>query len=150
MVDLAVAVPSVRSIVAGLAVVIGIAQLPATHRSGAHRVRLTLEAPPPEHQGTLYISAFSDGGDVTITTDYDDLVPLRIETRAYLNDGCRWLGTETLTPMDATHYAYAYDEDILSCEPGAPYIETMKTPRQGVVTVEPYDGYSTRFMMWKP
>ena len=151
MVDLAVVAPSMRSIVAGAAVAIGIFQLPSAH-PGAHRIRMTLDAPPPEHAGTLYLSVFTDGGDVTVTTDYDDLVPLRFETRAFVNDGCRWLGTEMLTPIDSAHYAYAYDEERLSCEPGGPTIETIKTPRQGIVTVEPLpdSGHSTRFMMWKP
>jgi len=149
MVDLAVVAPSMRSIVAGAAVAIGIIQLPSAHEN-VHRVRMTLEAPPPERAGTLYLSVFSDGGDVTVTTDYDQLPPFRFFTRAYVSDGCRWLGTETMTPIDANHYAYAYDEDVLSCDPGAPFIDTIKTPRQGIVTVMPYVGYSTRFMMWKP
>jgi hypothetical protein len=149
MVDLAVVAPSMRSIVAGAAVAIGLAQLPSTHADG-HAVRLTLEAPPPAHAGTIYLSVFSDGRDVTIATDYDELVPIRFETRAWVSDGCHWLGSETLTPIDRTHYAYAYDEAVLACEPGAPFVDTVKTPRQGVVTVTPYSGHSTRFMMWKP
>jgi hypothetical protein len=149
MVDLAVVAPSMRSIVAGAAVAIGLAQLPSPHADG-HAVRLTLEAPPPAHEGTIYLSVFTDGRDVTIATDYDDLVPIRFETRAWVSDGCRWLGSETLTPIDRTHYAYAYDEEVLECERGAPFITTVKTPRQGVVTVVPFAGHSTRFMMWKP
>jgi hypothetical protein len=145
MMDLAVRVPSLRSVVAGAAVAIGIAALPgATAMSG---IKLTLDAPPPEHPQTIYFSVFTEGGDVTIATDHPSLVPLRFETRAEVNDGCRWLGIETLTPLDATHYAYSYEEEILSCLPGAPFLETIKTPRRGVVTVETYAGHSMRFMM---
>jgi hypothetical protein len=145
MVDSAVPVTSLRSVVAGAAVAIGIAALPAV--APVHGIKLTLDAPPPEHPHTIYFSVFTEGGDVTIATDVDGLVPLRFKTTANVTDGCRWLGTETLTPIDATHYAYSYEEEILSCVPGAPFIPTIKTPRNGIVTVEPYAGYSMRFMM---
>ena len=149
MVDLAVLVPSLRSVLVGAAVAVGIAALPSPHHDG-HRIRLTLDAPPSQYANTTYLSVFTEGGDVTIATDYDDLIPIRFETRAEYIDGCRWLGTETLTPIDATHYAYSYEEERLSCPSGAPYVDVIYTPRQGVVTVEPYAGHSTRFMMWKP
>lgn len=94
--------------------------------------RLILDAPaPPEN---LYLTAW-DRGDVLLRLPDGPLRPIRFTTRAYLTDGCRWEGTETLIPLDATHYAYDYAETILGCEPGA--IPALKTPRQGIVTVAP-------------
>lgn len=59
---------------------------------------------------------------------------LRFATRARIGDGCLWEGRERLVPIDAHSYAYSYDEQILSCEPGS--IPAIKTPRTGIVTVD--------------
>ena len=142
----ALVAPSLRWTVMGAAIAAAIAVMPPEH-PGAHRYMLTLSAPPPTEKGTIYLSVFEDG-DVTFATDYDGLFGLRFETTAWLSDGCKWLGYETLEPADATHYTYTYDEEILECRDGAR--PGIKTPREGIVTVEPYGGHSTRFMMWKP
>ena len=128
----------------GAAVAAALAFAPRSH-SDVYKHRLVLAAPDEPH--AIYLSVFGDG-DVTIASHDAGLEPLRFETRAYVSDGCRWLGIETLTPIDDAHYAYSYDEKILSCEPGA--TPCRKTPRGGVVTALPYDGHSTRFMMWNP
>ena len=131
----------------GAAILAALAAMPPEHPS-AHRYKLTLSAPPaadPDY--TVFLSVFDDG-EVTLATDFDGLVGLRFESTAWLTDGCKWLGYETLEPADATHYTYTYDEEILECRDGAK--PGTKTPREGIVTVEPYDGYSTRFMIWKP
>jgi len=82
---------------------------------------------------TLYLTAWRNG-PVEAPFNGKELVPLTFTTLADVNDGCRWLGTETLTPIGPRRYAYRYQETIVSCEPGAtPY---YKTPRTGCVTVE--------------
>jgi hypothetical protein len=96
------------------------------HHPPVHH-RLALDAPVLPR--ALYLSAWMDG-DVFVD---GDLSPMQFTTRAYVSDGCRWMGTETLEPIDEHQLAYRYDETILGCEPGAtPYI---KTPRTGVVNV---------------
>ena len=125
----------------GAAMVAALALAPRSHEH-VYQHRLVLDA--PTHPGYLYLSVFADG-DVTIGSHDAGLEPIRFETRATLSDGCRWLGMETLMPMDAHHYAYRYDEAIISCEPGAK--PAMRTPRTGIVTALPYDGHSSRFMM---
>lgn len=133
----------------GAAVLAALAVLPSAP-SAVHRYRLTLDAPreipEPGHE-IFYLSVFEDG-DVTIATDEDHLAGMRFESTAWERDGCKWRGIETLEPADATHYTYTYDEQILACRPGSHV--GSKTPREGIVTVEPYAGHSTRFMMWKP
>lgn len=92
--------------------------------------RLVLHA--PVEANAIYLSAW-DEGDVQLNIK-GALRPMTFEIRASINDGCRWLGVETLIPIDEKTFAYDYDEYILECEPGAePY---RKTPRKGVVTVE--------------
>ena len=62
------------------------------------------------------------------------LHPITFYNRASIHDGCRWLGTETLTPIDSKTFYYDYSETVLECDPGAtPF---YKTPRTGLVTVE--------------
>ena len=97
------------------------------HKVAVHR--LALDAPVAPN--AFYVTAWAEG-DITLAFDGAP-EPVTIKTRALMDDGCRWLATETLTPADATHYAYTYDETLLSCSPGAtPYVET---PRTGVVTI---------------
>jgi hypothetical protein len=97
-----------------------------------HKRRLVLHA--VSEPGFLYLTAWRNG-DVAVPFDGDKLVPLTFRTMALVNDGCRWLGTETLRPIAGGRYAYRYDETILECVPDArPY---YKTPRTGIVTIEP-------------
>lgn len=81
----------------------------------------------------IYMTAWSKG-DVVVSMKRGDLRPITFEVRGTAFD-CKTLGTETLTPLDETTYFYEYSETILSCEPGA---GVVKTPRTGLVTVEPY------------
>jgi len=95
-----------------------------------HRRVLDAEIRPD----ALYLTAW-DHGAVVMALQGGELRPVTFTTRAWLSDGCRWQGVETLVPVDATHFAYDYRETILECLPDA--TPALKTPRQGVVTVEP-------------
>jgi hypothetical protein len=130
----AVSAPLYRSVaVAGLLLALTVAQVRAGQTGKAHHVRrLALHA--VAQPGALYLTAWSHGS-VRVRVDGDKLVPLTFQTRALINDGCRWQGTETLVPRDDHSYAYRYDETILGCEDGA--IPYLKTPRTGVVTIVP-------------
>ncbi len=125
----ALASPVFRSIAIGsLLLALTAAQVRAKSH---HTRRLVLHAVAQPY--TVYISAWRHG-DLRISLDDKERTPLTFHTRARVNDGCRWMGTETLEPIDAGRYWYRYTETILDCEPDAtPYI---KTPRTGVVTVE--------------
>jgi len=118
-----------RSIaVAGLLLALTVAYArgskPHTHHLALHAVK---------QPGALYLTAWRNGM-VSVPIEGGKLVPLRFSMKAWINDGCRWKGIETLMPIDNHRYFYRYDEEILECEPGAdPYI---KTPRTGLVTVE--------------
>jgi hypothetical protein len=91
--------------------------------------RLVLHA--PVERNAIYLSAWDDG-DVRIKYD-GELRPMTFEIRASVSDGCRWLGVETLEPIDDKTYAYDYSEYILECDEGAtPF---LKTPRTGIVDV---------------
>jgi hypothetical protein len=98
----------------------------------SHGRRLVLHA--RAECGAVYLSAWRDGA-IPVPFEGDRLVPLTYKTRASVNDGCRWLGVETLTPTaDGRRYRYKYGETILGCDPGAtPF---YKTPRTGIVTIE--------------
>ena|SRR6185436_11569463 len=96
-----------------------------------HTRRLVLHA--VERPGELYISAWSDG-PIAVPFSGKELIPLTYKTRAYVTDGCRWLGTETLIPMSDGRYFYDYSETLLGCRPGA--TPCVKTPRTGIVTIE--------------
>ena len=91
--------------------------------------RLVLHA--PERPRSLYLTAWSKG-DVFVTVHDGEPRPLTFQTRAFINDGCEWLATERLFPTSENHYTYSYDEEILSCDPGATPV--AKTPRVGYVT----------------
>jgi hypothetical protein len=104
------------------------------HHCHAHQPtvhRLALDAPVRPH--AFYLTAW-DQGDVTVAFDGDPQ-PMKITTRALMDDGCHWVATETLTPADATHYAYSYDEEKTSCDPGGDPEMYITTPRTGVVTI---------------
>ena len=100
-----------------------------THDNGVVQ-RLELHA--PEEPNALYLTAWSDG-DIYVTLHDGKMKPMEFQTRAFINDGCEWLATETLVPESATRYLYSYDETILSCEPGS--TPARKTPRTGYVLV---------------
>jgi hypothetical protein len=91
-----------------------------------------LELHAPEEPNALYLTAWSDG-DIYVTLHDGRMKPMEFQTRAFINDGCEWLATETLVPDGGSRYAYSYDETILSCEPGA--TPARKTPRTGYVLV---------------
>ena len=91
--------------------------------------RLVLDAPVEPH--AIYLTAWEDG-DVMMPLDTSDLHTITFTTQAMIA-GCHWQATETLDPIDAKHFAYSYDETILSCEPDATV--WYKTPRTGIVTI---------------
>jgi hypothetical protein len=117
----------------GAALALGALFIPqAPPPSGMYR--LVLHAPDP---GDFYVSAWSEG-DVLVAHDARDGKPLTFTRRAEEHDGCNWLGTERLVPIAPRVYHYSYEETILSCRPDA--FPFRKTPRNGIVTVEPFDG----------
>jgi hypothetical protein len=99
----------------------------------SHRAHHRLSLHAAARADALYLTRF-EAGDISITRDDSDLKPVTFTTRAFVNDGCEWLGIETLVPVDSKHYAYSYDEAILSCAPDAN--PCVKTPRTGVVVVD--------------
>ena len=99
------------------------------HHLNEHR--LSLHA--PARCNAIYLTAWAHG-DVTIKRDDASPQPITFQTRGVIPDGCTWLGIETLVPIDAHRYYYEYNEEILSCPEGA--TRYIKTPRQGIVTVE--------------
>lgn len=95
----------------------------------SHKRRLVLHT--VSRPCAVYLTAWRNG-DVLID-DAGPLKAIKIRTRAWLSDGCRWQGTETLTPITEKRYAYRYEEKILRCEPDAdPFVQT---PRRGYVDV---------------
>jgi hypothetical protein len=127
----ALTVPLYRSVaLGGLLLALTVAQARETKPQHVRRLALHAVAEP----GALYLTAWRNGA-VRVPFEGEALVPLTFNTVALVNDGCRWLGIETLVPRDHDSYAYRYEEAILGCEPGAvPY---LKTPRTGVVTIDP-------------
>ncbi len=106
----------------------------STSPSGMYR--LVLHA--PEESGAFYVSAWAEGDVFVATNDEKQLTFVR---RGDEHDGCTWQGTERLTRMKPSLYAYDYSEQILSCRPDA--VPFKKTPRTGIVTVERWDGPAT-------
>lgn len=132
----AVEAPGFKLAVVGgltLALALGATAATRTHAPTSHRSVHRLELHAPVLPDAFYLTAWSTG-DVYISRDDAHPTPILFETKAELDDGCVWLGIETLTPIDAQRYSYTYDEKILSCAPGAEpgYI---KTPRVGIATV---------------
>jgi hypothetical protein len=125
----AVEAPLLKTAVVGAAVLAGALVL-APAKSDTLVQRLELHA--PEEPGALYLTAW-DSGDVTVHLRHAEPHALTFQTRAFINDGCEWLATERLVPTGPDRYAYSYDEEILSCEPGA--TPARKTPRTGYVLV---------------
>jgi hypothetical protein len=98
-------------------------------QSVTRRLALHTEVLP----NAIYLTAWRDG-DVSFTFPDSKLHPITFYNRASIHDGCRWLGTETLTPIDSKTFHYDYTETVIECEPGStPF---FKTPRTGLVTVE--------------
>jgi len=99
----------------------------------AEMYRLVLHA--PEEPGAFYVSAWAEGAVFVKSADQKSITFVR---RGDEHDGCQWQGTERLTRLSNGAYAYDYSERILSCTPDAsPF---RKTPRTGIVTVEPWNG----------
>jgi len=125
--------PVGKSLLVAAAAVGALAVIPHRHhhRHHHHHHRLVLHA--QSNPDALYLSAWMDG-PVDVDIDADHLQPLKFEMRAHVTDGCRWHGWETLTPSGDHRYAYAYDEERLSCSPHP--IPTIRTPRTGWVEVQ--------------
>ena len=126
----AVEAPLLKTAVVGAAVLAGMLALAPAKPDSSLVQRLELHA--PEEPGALYLTAW-DSGDVTVHLRYSEPHTLTFQTQAFINDGCEWLATERLVPTGPDRYAYSYDEEILSCEPGA--TPARKTPRTGYVLV---------------
>lgn len=127
----ALTTPVWRSVVVGM-LLLGVtvtAAVATRDRSVTRRLRLHAVDEP----NAIYLTMFRDG-DLSVRFPDADLRTLTFHVRASVYDGCRWLGTETLVPIDDRTFAYDYAETILGCEPGAQPLR--KTPRQGLVTVE--------------
>lgn len=88
----------------------------------------------PEKPNAIYLTAF-ENDRTTVTLKEAGSYRITFQTRATLPDTCEWIATEVLVPIDEDRYAYSYDEQMLSCEPGAEP-RYIATPRTGLVTVE--------------
>ena len=119
--------------VAGAALAVGVIAAPSPHRCGDHVVQ-RLELHAYEQPGAYYATAFRDG-DVFVTLHDGEAKPLVFKHRVYspFGDRCHWLATEKLYPEGPHRYLYTYDEEILSCAPGA--TPSLRTPRTGYVVV---------------
>lgn len=127
-------------LVGGAVVALGALFLPhavaAPRSAPAEMYRLVLHA--PEEPGAFYVSAWAEGEVFVKSAAQKNITFVR---RGDEHDGCQWQGTERLTRLSNGAYAYDYSETILSCKPDAsPF---RKTPRTGIVTVEPWSGPAT-------
>ena len=98
------------------------------HERSAHH--LTLHA--PVDPAATYWTIFETG-------PVDLMLPdgtFQIEVTGHYIDGCDWKGIETFTPVNAHRYAYSYDEELLSCDPDGDPSHTLRTPRQGYVSID--------------
>ncbi|MDB4958006.1 MAG: hypothetical protein JWO36_5575 [Myxococcales bacterium] len=131
--QLALATPLFRSIALG-SILFGLT-LGAIITTNHHRTEHRLVLHTSSRTGAIYLTAWRHGGVRATFEQGAQLQPIVLKTRAQLPDGCRWMGIETLTPLDNNRYFYSYDEEILGCDPGeSPGY--YKTPRSGIVTVE--------------
>jgi hypothetical protein len=89
--------------------------------------------------GGFYFTAWADGQDVVAGKDAADRQVVTYHRRYIWFDHCTWDASEQLTPIDATHYAYTYRENPVSCPDGASAEVDATTPRDGKVTVVPAD-----------
>lgn len=127
----ALTAPVLKALLSSAAVVASSAYyIAAQPAASEHRLLLDAEV----RADAIYLTAW-DRGAVVLSLQGGELRPVTFTTRAWLSDGCRWEGVETLVPVDASHFAYDYRENILECLPDAE--PAIKTPRQGVVTVAP-------------
>ncbi len=115
------------------AAVLAMGAVRATTKDHAVTYRLHLDA--PVRPDAIYLTRWHLG-EVRATFDDGELAPISFRTTAHIYDGCTWEGTETLTPMSATQFHYDYSERRVSCDPGADLNLMVKTPRQGIVTIE--------------
>lgn len=120
--------PLFKMIAAGAAALSLTAMLAHPHVMPSHH--LSLHA--PVHKGYLYLTAW-EHGDVVLRYDHAP-AKITLTQEAWINDGCKWRGTETLVPVDDHTFAYHYEETILSCVAGA--TPCIKTPRAGFVAVD--------------
>lgn len=127
----ALSAPLFRSLLLAALATGSIAAYSATRDDAVTR-RLALHA--PSQPNAIYMSAW-DRGDVHVTFPDSKITGIVFYNRAWLDDGCRWLATETLTPMSGNAFFYEYSETILECKPGATH-KYIKTPRTGMVTIE--------------
>jgi hypothetical protein len=118
-------------------------------RAETRRFHLKLQAP---RQGGIYFSAWADDKDVVADKDASDHQTVTYHRNYIWLDGCVWEATETLTPVDATHYQYQYREAPQSCPDGATAAIGATTPRDGTVTVHPAsdDRPTTALTAWGP
>jgi hypothetical protein len=124
--------PLFRSVlVATLVLGVGVAAY-ARQSSTPNRHRLSLHT--NWDCDAIYLSSWTQGEDLKMSISEGELRPLVLENRAWMWDGCKWLGTETLVPIDNHRYSYEYEETVLSCKPG--HHPTHKTPRTGIVVVD--------------
>ena len=100
------------------------------HHGSVQPHLLVLHAPVAAN--SIYLTAWANGS-FEYPIDIHDLKPLHFAMRTHYDDGCDWLGEETLVP-DGDRYAYSYEETLLGCEPGS--TPTNKTPRTGFVTID--------------
>lgn len=100
-----------------------------------HAVTYRLHLDAPVRADAIYMSRWLVG-DVIATFDDGELAPITYRQHAHIYDGCTWEGTETLTPISETQFHYDYSERRLSCDPDADLTLIVKTPRQGIVTIE--------------
>jgi hypothetical protein len=122
--------------VAGVAAIGGMLALAPAAKVRAHDCgevrRLVLHA--PEAENAIYLTAW-DRGDIFVRVPAGEPREIVFQTRARVWDGCEWLATERLVPHAEGVYLYSYDEQVLSCDPGA--TPTGKTPRTGFVVSIP-------------
>lgn len=125
-------------LVGGAALALGALFVPraVASSSAPHMYRLVLHA--PDEPGAFYVSAWAEGDVFVPRSDDKTMTFVR---RGDEHDGCSWQGTERLTRLSPGVYAYDYKETILACRPDA--MPFRKTPRTGIVTVEPWGGPAT-------
>jgi hypothetical protein len=127
----ALSAPLFRSVLVAVLATASIGAVYSTRDDDSTTRRLSLHA--HARSDATYLTAW-DAGDVFVKFPDKKLTGVVFYNRAWVSDGCRWQGTETLTPISGDAFFYEYSETVLSCKPGAkPY---KKTPRTGMVTVE--------------
>jgi hypothetical protein len=123
--------PVFRSVLVA-ALVLGVGVAAHARHSTPDRHRLSLHT--NWDCDAIYLSSWTQGEDLKMSLSDSELKPLVLENRAWMWDGCKWLGTETLVPIDGHRYRYDYSETVLQCKPG--HHPAYKTPRKGVVIVD--------------